>query len=159
MSTEIVPTAQDLAEIVGQVWSSYLDTEGTEPLVPIDQSPKTDIVASVSITGGWSGHVVVSCSDTAARHAAGAFLLMDASEVSDDDVTDVLGELANIVGGNVKSMLPASSMVSLPQVVHASGGSVRWPACVQICELAGEWRNEPVSIAMWQKTDLSDGNG
>ncbi|GAA1800896.1 hypothetical protein GCM10009682_23180 [Luedemannella flava] len=159
MSTEIVPTAQDLADIVGQVWSSYLDTEGTDPLIPIEESPSTDIVASVSITGGWSGHVVVSCSDAAAKQAAAAFLMMDATEVSADDVTDVLGELANIVGGNVKSMLPASSMVSLPQVVNVSGGSVRWPACVQICELAGVWREEPVSIAMWQKTDLADGNG
>jgi chemotaxis protein CheX len=154
MSTTTVPTAEDLAEIVGQVWSSYLDVEGTDPLIPTGEGLKaTDVVASVSITGGWSGHVVVSCSDTAARHAAAAFLMTVADEVSADDVTDVLGELANIVGGNVKSMLPASSMVSLPQVVNASGGSVRWPACVQICELAGTWRDEPVSISMWQKTD------
>ncbi len=154
MSTPTVPTAQDLADIVGQVWSSYLDVEGTDPLIPAeDGSGASDVVASVSITGGWSGHVVVACSMPAARQAAASFLAMEPDEVGDSDVVDVMGELANIVGGNVKSMLPASSLVSLPQVVNASGASVRWPACVQLCELAGTWRDEPVSISMWQKTD------
>ena len=154
MSTTTVPTARDLAEIVGQVWSSYLDVEGTDPLIANGVgSAAMDVVASVSITGGWSGHVVVSCSDTAARRAAAAFLMTTADEVSGDDVTDVLGELANIVGGNVKSMLPASSFVSLPQVVDGSESAVRWPACEQVTELAGTWKGEPISISMWQKND------
>ena len=53
----------------------------------------------------------------AAQRAAAAFLAMDEDEVAEDDVVDVMGELANIVGGNVKSMLPSGCFVSLPHVV------------------------------------------
>jgi chemotaxis protein CheX len=146
------PTAEDLSSIADQVWTSYLDPEGVNPLVPglLSASP-TGVVASVSISGGWSGHVVVSCSTEAARNAAAAFLMMDSTEVSTDDVVDVMGELANIVGGNVKSMLPASCFVSLPHVVDGTSSDVRWPSCEQVTELAGTWKGEPISISMWQK--------
>jgi chemotaxis protein CheX len=154
MSTQVIPTAPDLSDIVAQVWSSYLDPEGLHPLVAKGTEPTVvDVVASVSISGGWSGHVVVSCSEGAAKHAAGAFLMTDAADVTAEDVADVMGELANIVGGNVKSMLPASSFVSLPHVVVAPDSTVHWPACVQICELAGTWHGESVSISMWQANE------
>ena len=156
MSIDTVPTVEDLSSIADQVWSSYLDPDGVEPLIPTDVgTAPAGVVASVSISGGWSGHVVVSCSSDAARQAAAAFLMMDAGEVSTDDVADVMGELANIVGGNVKSMLPAASFVSLPHVVEGSQSAVRWPACEQVTELAGTWKGEPISISMWQKHDQS----
>ena len=156
MSIDTVPTTEDLSSIADQVWSSYLDPDGVEPLILADGgTTSAGVVASVSISGGWSGHVVVSCSSDAARQAAAAFLMMDAGEVSTDDVADVMGELANIVGGNVKSMLPAASFVSLPQVVEGSHSAVRWPACEQVTELAGTWKGEPVSISMWKKNDQS----
>jgi chemotaxis protein CheX len=158
VSIDTVPTVEDLSSIADQVWSSYLDPDGVEPLIPgVSATASAGVVASVSISGGWSGHVVVSCSTSAAKQAAAAFLMMDATEVSTDDVADVMGELANIVGGNVKSMLPASSFVSLPQVVNGTESAVRWPSCDQVTELAGTWRGEPVSISMWQKNDQSGG--
>ena len=158
MSIVAVPTVEDLSSIADQVWSSYLDPDGVSPLIPVERTANAaGIVASVSISGGWSGHVVVSCSTSAAKQAAAAFLMMDATEVSTDDVADVMGELANIVGGNVKSMLPASSFVSLPQVVDGTELAVRWPACEQVTELAGTWKGEPVSISMWQKHEQSGG--
>jgi chemotaxis protein CheX len=155
VSIDTVPTTEDLSSIADQVWSSYLDPDGVEPLIPIagGGAAHTGVVASVSISGGWSGHVVVSCSTDAAKQAAAAFLMMDATEVSTADVADVMGELANIVGGNVKSMLPAASFVSLPHVVDGSESAVHWPACQQVTELAGTWRGEPVSISMWKKNE------
>ena len=152
MSNDIVPTVADLTEIVDQVWSSYLDPEGVNPLLPVGPVEGAgDMLGSVSITGSWHGHVVVSVSGAAAKHAAAAFLAMTPDEVSDEDVVDVLGELANIVGGNVKSMLPAGCFVSLPHVV-TNPGTARFPSAVQVCELAGTWLDEPVSISMWQST-------
>jgi chemotaxis protein CheX len=153
MSVEIVPTIADLTEICDQVWASYLDPEGLEPLIPVGPLAGVgDMFAAVSITGAWHGHVVFTCSIGAAKYAAAAFLVMEPDEVTTDDVTDVLGELANIVGGNLKSMLPAGCFVSLPHVV-TNGGSTRFPSAVQVCELAGTWKDEPISISMWQSSN------
>jgi chemotaxis protein CheX len=148
---ETVATESDLREIAEQVWSSYLDPEGVNPLLPADpDKARIDVMAAVSITGSWHGHVVFACTEKAARNAAAAFLAMDAAEVSTDDMADVLGELANIVGGNVKSMLPAGCFVSLPHVVLSPGAVTHWPGVVRIANLVGEWQGESVTISMWQ---------
>jgi chemotaxis protein CheX len=151
MTVGHAPNVDDLNEIVEQVWSSYLDPEGVNPLLPVETEPaEGDVHSLVSITGSWHGHVVFASSTAAARHAAAAFLAMDADEVSHEDVSDVLGELANIIGGNVKSMLPPGCFVSLPQVVMAPDSATRYPSAVQVCGLFGRWLDEPVSITMWQ---------
>jgi chemotaxis protein CheX len=74
---------------------------------------------------------------------------MDASEVSQDDLSDVLGELANIVGGNVKAMLPPGALLSLPQVVLAPESTARYPNTRRIGGVYGLWEGEPVSVSMW----------
>ena len=39
--------------------------------------------------------------------------------LDDEDVEDGLGELANVVGGNVKAVLPGPSVLGLPEVGSA----------------------------------------
>jgi chemotaxis protein CheX len=151
MSVESVPTVDDLAEMVDQVWVSYLDPEGVDPLIRSDQpAAGTEVHSSVSITGSWHGHIVYASSTAAARRAAAAFLAMEVDEVGTEDVSDVLGELANIVGGNVKAMLPPGCFLSLPQVVLAPTSATVYPAAVQVSGLYGTWLGEPVSVTMWQ---------
>jgi chemotaxis protein CheX len=136
--------------MVEQVWESYLDPEGVSPLIPTyDENQPSEVHSSVSITGSWTGYVVYASSTQAARRAAGAFLAMDASEVSQDDLSDVLGELANIVGGNVKAMLPPGALLSLPQVVLAPESTARYPNTRRIGGVYGLWEGEPVSVSMW----------
>ena len=155
---DVVATADDLREIVDQVWSSYLDPEGLLPLLPADPDrAKFDMMSAVSITGSWHGHVLFACTDKAARFAAAGFLAMDVAEVGDEDVADVLGELANIVGGNVKSMLPAGCFVSLPHVIMSPGAITRFPGVERIANFAAEWQGESVTISMWQESGRRDG--
>ena len=151
MSVETVVTADDLAEMVEQVWVSYLDPEGVSPLVMTgDDKQTTEVHSTVSITGTWHGHLVYACSLQAAKKAAAAFLAMEEDEVGQEDISDVLGELANIVGGNVKAMLPAGCFLSLPTVVLAPETASYYPAAERITGLYGIWDGEPVSISMWQ---------
>jgi chemotaxis protein CheX len=161
MSVEVVVNENDLAEMVEQVWVSYLDPEGINPLIPTyDENQPSEVHSSVSITGSWSGHVVYASSTAAARKAAAAFLAMEPDEVSQEDLSDVLGELANIVGGNVKAMLPPGAMLSLPQVVLAPESATRYPSAERITGLYGVWEGEPVSVSMWQsRNDLKKKEG
>jgi chemotaxis protein CheX len=151
MSVDVVVNEDDLAEVVEQIWVSYLDPEGVSPLIPTgDESQPSEVHSSVSISGSWTGHVVYASSTTAARRAAAAFLAMEAEEVSQEDVSDVLGELANIVGGNVKAMLPPGCFLSLPQVVLAPEWTTKYPNAQRVSGLYGVWQGEPVSVSMWQ---------
>jgi chemotaxis protein CheX len=44
---------------------------------------------------------------------------------SPDDVRDALGELANMVGGNIKGLLPGPTQLSLPLVVEGGKDALR----------------------------------
>ena len=87
--------------------------------------------------------------DWAGKHSAqGRVMSVDA--VSPEDVADVLGELANIVGGNVKAMLPPGASLSLPRVVLAAVSPTGFPGEKRITALYGLWKGEPVAVSMWQ---------
>ncbi|MFI5493174.1 chemotaxis protein CheX [Actinoplanes sp. NPDC051859] len=158
MSVETVVSEGDLAEMVEQVWVSYLDPEGINPLIMTgDDKQATEVHSTVSITGTWHGHLVYASSLQAAKKSAAAFLAMELDEVGQEDVSDVLGELANIVGGNVKAMLPAGCFLSLPTVVLAPDTASYYPSAEQISGLYGVWDGEPISISMWQSIKQQEG--
>ncbi len=145
MSTNLAPTDDDLRAIAEMVWSSYLDPDGCNPLLDLpNEESQREVSASVSVTGAWWGHVEIRCSKTAARQAAAALFGLGDAEASNDDVTDAVGELANIIGGNVKSLLPEPCALSLPHVLF--DGDNRWPDVVQVCGMDGTWLGEPVTI-------------
>jgi len=94
--------------------------------------------------------VVVRCSAAAARNAAAALLGVELDDVTTEDVTDALGELANIIGGNVKSLLPEPCALSLPHVlIHGESG---YPLVMEVCKLEATWRDESVSVVVLEST-------
>jgi chemotaxis protein CheX len=139
------PTAEDLLAIAEQVWSSYLDPEGTNPLLAMSTGTNPrEVSASVSVTGAFWGHVVVRCSSNAGREAAAALLGIQTHDATNEGMTDAVGELANIIGGNVKCLLPEPCALSLPSVLI--NGNSNWPDVVQVSALDGSWLGEPVTI-------------
>jgi len=133
----------DLLAIAGDMWASYL---GDEPLPSIPGFVAPEVNATVSIVGGWSGVVVVGASELGAGLVGSALLQVPVDELTSTDVDDALGELANIIGGNVKSTLPGPSSLSLPVV---SRGAVRVDRAVLLAEAALEWYGENFEISVW----------
>jgi chemotaxis protein CheX len=144
----------DLRGIAEQTWDSYLNVDGSSPLLEVAELTTTEVVASVSVTGAWDGHVVVRFSRQAAVDIAAALLDLDTDDVDTADIVDAAGELANVVGGNVKSLLPQPGLLSLPHVVVGDGLSGHWLGTVAVCELAANWRGEPIVISVL-RVDLS----
>ena len=152
-TTEIALTSEALHGIAVEIWSAYLGLDLSSPLTPSQNPGPLEVVASISVTGAWDGHVVVSASERAGIAIPAAMLALDLDDVTDADLLDAAGELVNVVGGNVKSLLPQPSLLSLPLTSRA-GQHVRYPGTREICGLSAEWRGEPVSISVLQ-VDLS----
>jgi chemotaxis protein CheX len=51
---------------------------------------------------------------------------MEAPETVNDEVRDVLGELANMIGGNLKCILGTGIRLSMPSVVDGTNYSLRF---------------------------------
>jgi chemotaxis protein CheX len=152
MSDHTYLTVEDLFEITQMVWESFLNPTGDElagQLRPPSATTATDEVsAAVAVTGAWQGHIVVSCSMAAAREISALLLEIPLPEVSESDVADALGELANIIGGNVKGLLPRPCALSLPYLVVAASEHVRWPSATVESRLLADWHDEPIVVTV-----------
>jgi len=108
-----------LTEIVKSVFLTMMDLELSCSETP--WHPGGDRLTSfVQLTGEWNGAVMVECSRHQACLFAGRILAMDPPATVDDDVRDVLGELANMIGGNMKCGMTSGVRLSMPTVLDGS---------------------------------------
>jgi len=150
----------ETARIVEDVFRTMLGLDVS--LSDVSGSPTAASLAAGSLTstvqfvGEWKGAVLLQCSSEQA--IAFTTCLMPSLKPSqvDEDVRDSLGELANMVGGNLKSVLPPGVVLSMPSVVvgsdyalHICGGNAArtiafvgelgtfWITLVQVLEKPG----------------------
>ncbi|MDR0706738.1 MAG: chemotaxis protein CheX [Treponema sp.] len=87
-----------------------------------------DISAVIGFTGEARGAVIVSMQQKLAIKLTD--ILTGASHAEmDDDVTDAIGEIVNIIAGNVKQRFEESleMIISLPTIIQGSGHAIKWP--------------------------------
>ncbi len=127
-------SSEDIATIVRAVFEATFelyaeDSDGSE-------SPPASISSSlVSIAGQWDGAVIVDCSPGVAAVLAGIMFGLPPGEVERDHIEDTLGELANMIGGNLKAMLAPTCTLSLPTVVEGRDFRVRVPGASIVRDL------------------------
>jgi chemotaxis protein CheX len=139
----------DIVVIAQDIWASFLDL----PMEPVpsntvDTSRMRMVGGVVTVHEAWSGAVQL---ETSADFAAMAARRMFAAEgsVTEAELDDALGELTNMIGGNIKSLLPAPSHLSLPTVEH-SVGLAPVPGLAPISRVAFLAAAEPVFITVWR---------
>lgn len=152
MSFEIDVTAFEGADpvydIATEVFAAMIDGEpgfvqrweGPEP------SPADALFAWVDVRGPLNGRVLLATEHSTAVEVTRALLgLAEEDEVGTADIVDAFGEVANVVGGNVKSLAPDHSVLTLPEVTSER------PATVGglMHSVALDWRGRPLVISLW----------
>jgi len=142
-STLIHPHHEDIEQIAASVFSTMLGLEFQQgaSMRPCPASPET-LTAAVHLEGPWNGEVVLRCREPQAREFAARFLGMPASDTVNEDVRDVLGELANMIAGNLKCTLRPGIRLSCPRVIAGAGQALPDSAIV-ICELGFQTEGGP----------------
>lgn len=114
----------ELAQIVESVFGTMMGLEVGDCGTP--WFPGGDrLTSAVHMAGDWNGALLLECDGRQACRFAGRFLSMDAPDTVDDVVRDVLGELANMIGGNLKCVLTRGIRLSMPSVVDGSDYNLR----------------------------------
>jgi hypothetical protein len=130
--------------IATEAWVALVGED--EVLVPVPGDLPADVLSAwVDVVGPWTGSVVLTTGRQTAADLTRALLGQAAPELLDhEDVADAFGEIANVVGGNVKAALPGPSTLGLPQVGEAPG--VRNPE--DVCRLEVLWRGQPLVVSV-----------
>ncbi len=78
-----------------------MELENDEPLIGRGGDIVSNISSMIGLGGQVRGMLAIHCPEQVAKGITGSFLGMDVEEL-DDDVKDAIGEVANMVAGNLK---------------------------------------------------------
>jgi chemotaxis protein CheX len=116
--------AEAIAKIIDSIFSTMMDVH-----VSVVDSPRAKIgdrvISSVHLEGTWNGAVSMQCSRRQACEFAGKVLCMDTPEEMDNDVRDAVGEIVNMIGGNMKAAMGRDVRLSLPTVIDGCDYEMR----------------------------------
>jgi chemotaxis protein CheX len=117
-------SAEMMSQIVESVFTTMLNLEVVPHEIP--WSPSHDqLTAVVHLSGNRNGTLLFECNRWEACRFTGRFLSMDPPDTVNDDVRDVLGELANMIGGNIKCAVASGLRLSMPSVTDGSDYGAR----------------------------------
>lgn len=108
-----------IEQVTQGVWADFLG----HPLLPgpAPAGAEPVIQAAIGIHGAWEGAVEVRLSPALARLAAAEMCGAPAETLADEQVRDAVGEVANMIGGNLKGLVPAPARLGLPHVAEVAG--------------------------------------
>ena len=111
-----------IAEITGSIFGTMLDL-AVNPLDSVAAEGAFEMTAAVYYAGVWNGALLLECS---LRQAAewGVRLMGIPPPIAAEDARDSLGELCNVLAGNLKPMLPPGVALSTPSVVAGADYSL-----------------------------------
>jgi chemotaxis protein CheX len=112
MTLELSAIAQIVESVFDAMLGLRLEETSTAWFPAADR-----LTAAVHLSGEWNGALMLECTRRQACCLAARFLSMEPVAAVDDVVRDVLGELANMIGGNLKSILVRGIHLSMPAVV------------------------------------------
>jgi len=104
--------------------------------------------ALVGLAGPRSVALTVVCSDLMARRATGVMFDMEPAAANSGEISDALGELVNIVGGQTKMLLGETCKVGFPTVVEGCDYQVTVPDARPIVRLFFQCEGEPVEVTL-----------
>jgi chemotaxis protein CheX len=88
-----------------------------------------DVSAVIGLTGEARGAVIVTMKAPLAFKLTDMLLGSENHKEMDDDVLDAVGEIVNIIAGNVKRELEETMhmIISLPTIIQGSNHVIKWP--------------------------------
>ena len=107
----------EISQFVTDTWSAFVSMQVAptdKPFVP--QGKEDTLAGCVQITGKWQGTVTLYAPRELGKKIAANMYGLNETEVDNQQVQDIIGEITNIIAGNIKSLLPAPCSISLPSV-------------------------------------------
>ncbi len=141
----------DVEQVTRTVWMALVEQELENRGEEAPTLSGRFLTGCVQITGEWEGAIVVSCSFALAMNTTAFMFDMEVDEVTREELQDAVGELANMVGGSLKGLVPGPSRLSLPTVVDGSDYSTKIPGAKQVVQAALSAAGEPLIVTVLRR--------
>ncbi len=149
----MIPSTDDIFCITQNVLHTMVNMDAA-----LGQTTQTNsnppLTGCVQISGQWKGAVVVRASENFVRHAATQMLQIAPEEVLENDLQDVLAELTNMIGGNIKSQVPGPSFLSIPSVTTGHDFRFALKGASVLSDIAMTSHDEPLNILICESNPV-----
>lgn len=139
----------DIRQITAAVWQATLDLPLDETPVGFDDGVR--LTGCVVISGGWHGAVTLVASEPLAQRAAARMFDVAEADLDADEVRDALGELTNMTGGNIKTLLGGESQLSIPSVTWGREYGVFVPGASVVNSVELACGGEPLRVTVLER--------
>ncbi len=143
----------EIREYTESIWKSILDLEATPSKETFEFADgKPSLAGCVQITGTWEGSVAIHCPDELARQWAAIMFGLDETSAQKEEIQDALGELTNMTGGNIKSLLPEPCFLSIPAVAYTDS-AMRFPGSELVTQVTFQCNSGFFLVSLLKKIE------
>jgi chemotaxis protein CheX len=118
-----------------QVTSAFLATGDLEGF---------DYNGIVSFSGAFNGHVMVSMPPQLLKEL---LLMQGETDLSESNLLDAVGEIANTLGGNARKALGSGLQISVPMKLHGASG-IRARVRKRPYVITLRWNHQPALVCV-----------
>jgi chemotaxis protein CheX len=128
---------EQIIKVTEDIWKTVM---GLEIKVADEDlgSEKEQIAGFIQIMGAWDGTVILDCDKELSGLLASLIFSTPKDKISDEEILDALGELVNIIAGNLKAHLPQPCHLSLPAAVGGWDYTLRFPGSQEVSQVVFE---------------------
>jgi CheY-specific phosphatase CheX len=144
---------KEICDYTESIWKSILSLD-----VKSSQNGSADsensfaLVGCVQITGAWNGAVTMHYPMSLAKKVASIMFDLHGEPVENELIQDALGEMTNMTGGNIKSLLPEPCFLSLPAVA-VTDSAMRVPGSKLVSKVTFQCNGENFQVSLLKKVD------
>ncbi len=133
------------------VWSTLLGFEIQPDSGTYNFSSEDTVTGSVQVTGKWNGVISLYLPSALVERITETMFSLNSGEASPETKKDAIGELINMIGGNIKSMLPQPSSLSTP-IFSMEGQSQQFPYTKRITACKFVCNGNPFMLSLYEQT-------
>ncbi len=144
---------KEIGEYTKNIWKSILSLDvnpaqnGSE-----DNENNFAVAGCIQITGAWNGTVTMEYPMPLARQVASIMFDLNGGPIENELIQDALGELTNMTGGNIKSLLPEPCFLSLPAVA-VTDKAMRIPGSELVSKVMFQCNGENFQVSLLKRVD------
>jgi len=141
---------KEIQEYTQLICSTLLGFE-VQPL-PGSYAASPTQTASVQVTGKWNGAIVLSLPPTLVDTLTETLFSLESGKASIEDKKDAVGELINMIGGNIKALLPAPCVLSVP-LLALEGHTMQFPSTEMVTHCQFDCHGKPFALSLFEQVD------
>ena len=109
------------------------------PYIKSDEPVVLDYTGIIGISGKRKGSIYITASSDMLTTMGK--VILHAEDITDDDIKDLIGEIANTISGNVRTAYGSDFMISVPVVVEGHARDISMPEDMQSFVIPITWNN------------------